>query len=644
MQNAVQNRFTVFFGIRNPSNTAIAPALEAMGLPMLRQEIGLAQIYSIPDLNQPGYGLYKTSLPHFINAYYHKRPVNLLTPGISLPSVTWESLQSFGLPNVAFGWSISIPSESLDQLRERDGATDVSGQGRPGLLIESPSLDNIHNVRATHPDLTFPPPYGATNLSTIPTAVTSIRIMNLFAALQQYPAFMDTEHYENFIEYRGRGAADDAEVLPSATESEGIIDRVITPEGVFVVQTRVKQAFTSFKTDSFIPYDKYDCCWATNPSSIGGLWFPYIAELALYDTETVPRVVDLYFKGSFGEDSREIIGMMMRFRADWGLLGKTEWGKAMSHVFTCMKIAIEGQGVIKFHIEEGRYLGSVVQGSNFTVSVNKQDYRPGTFEQLKDAVNMSGSNQLILGNIGAMVRGKSGRIVDLSEVKGMWELRCKIWESFVSVESQGEIIKLAGQLRLPKSHWKMSVQGFEKAAARLTDGTPVKDYGEEEDLPITASALFTQDKPFLIWSCFGPIAPSFRIPGGQPFDLTKSQNIVTRRAGAFGKGGKAEMIVVSRLSMRMVALEMAVEDLKTMMREKTVLNPFGAPNTRRSTANQYKMFTGADFQRVVGSLRTIAGVGAAEGQASGSGKGKRRAGGEPEDMPGAKRSVLDWDF
>jgi hypothetical protein len=278
-------------------------------------------------------------------------------------------------------------------------------------------------------------------------------------------------------------------------------------------------------------------------------------------------------------------------------------------------------------------------GSNFLVEVNSQVYRPGSSENLRDAVLLSGSNQFILRKIAIeCAMGEKG----LDDVKKMWALRIKISESGgCSLNLQKEIEKLAMQLRFPEDKtWKPIVSDIARAASYMDDGTPIVDYPLHENLPITASSLFSNDKLRVIWSCFGYTAPSFRIPGGAAFDLSVPQNFVTRRAGAFSKQ-TSETLVVSKISLRMVALDQAISDTEVMIREKQALNPFALPNMKRSAANQYKVFTGKDFQRVVENLRLIAKVGVV-GVSSSSGTKRKATGGDHDEAPFRKKTAFDW--
>jgi hypothetical protein len=418
--------------------------------------------------------------------------------------------------------------------------------------------------------------------------------------------------------------------------TEDWIGSIRTDDGV--VTCRGDQWITNLGKD-MLPFSKAIVVMEPRTIAMGGLWFPFVSELALFDTETVPTVVDRWFLSSLAGETTECIQMMNKVRSDFGVLGKTEWGKGMTHVFKCLDICIRAQGRLRIILDNGVYLGSCIMGSNFLVEVNSQVYRPGSAENLRDAVLLSGSNQFILRKIAIECAiGEKG----LDDVKKMWALRIKISESGgCSLNLQKEIEKLAMQLRFPEDKtWKPIVSDIARAASYMDDGTPIVDYPLHENLPITASSLFSNDKLRVIWSCFGYTAPSFRIPGGAAFDLSVPQNFVTRRAGAFSKQ-ISETLVVSKISLRMVALDQAISDTEVMIREKQALNPFALPNMKRSAANQYKVFTGKDFQRVVENLRLIAKVGVV-GVSSSSGTKRKATGGDHDEAPFRKKTAFDW--
>jgi len=634
MSAGISNRYTVYFGVKNPSNVQIAPSLEARGIPLLRQEPSKATVVVIPDAPQTGYGSYIHALPYFMKAYMTGRRVNLINPTAQLEPTPFEEMATWGLPDIVFGWRFAIASEVIDNLRETYLAYDTVGQGRPGMAISAPNLETIRSIRETNPDTVFPAPYGFANLTTIGTAIVAYRIVNQFAALQQYPAWMDPTHYTNWSILCSEGTTTEEGETEMATEDW--IGSIRTDDGV--VTCRGDQWITNLGKD-MLPFSKAIVVMEPRTIAMGGLWFPFVSELALFDTETVPTVVDRWFLSSLAGETTECIQMMNKVRSDFGVLGKTEWGKGMTHVFKCLDICIRAQGRLRIILDNGVYLGSCIMGSNFLVEVNSQVYRPGSAENLRDAVLLSGSNQFILRKIAIeCAMGEKG----LDDVKKMWALRIKISESGgCSLNLQKEIEKLAMQLRFPEDKaWKPIVSDIARAASYMDDGTPVVDYPLHENLPITASSLFSNDKLRVIWSCFGYTAPSFRIPGGAAFDLSVPQNFVTRRAGAFSKQ-TSETLVVSKISLRMVALDQAISDTEVMIREKQALNPFALPNMKRSAANQYKVFTGKDFQRVVENLRLIAKVGVV-GVSSSSGTKRKATGGDHDEAPFRKKTAFDW--
>jgi hypothetical protein len=634
MSAGINNRYTVYFGVKNPSNVQIAPALEARGIPLLRQEPCKATTVVIPDAPQTGYGAYIHALPYFMKAYMTGKKVNTINPTAVLESTPFDEMATWGLPDVIFGWKFAIASEVTDNLRETYGVYDTVGQGRPGMAVSNPSLDTVRTIRETNPDMVFPAPFGFTNLTTISTVVVSYRIINQFTSLQQYPAWMDPSHYTNWSLLCAEGSTRESGEVEMAAQDW--VESVGTDEGA--VPCRGDQWITNLGED-MLPFSKDMVVQDPRKIAMGGLWFPYISELALFDTETVPKVIDRWFLSSLAGETGDCVRMMGKVRSDFGLLGKTEWGKGMTHAFKCLDICIRAQGRLRIVMDNDVYLGCCIMGSNFLVEINGIDYRPGSGENLRDAVMLSGSNRIILRQIAKMCKAVED---SFDNITGMWELRASISESGgCPVGSQKEIERIAMQLRFPEDkQWKPVVFDISKACAYVADGRPIGEYDRDAGFPITAGSLFSNDKLRVIWSCFGYTAPSFRIPGGASFDLTTPANFITKKTGAFSRQS-TETLVVSKISLRMVALDQAVNDMETMIRDKQALNPFALPNMKRSAANQYKVFTGKDFQKIVECLRVIAKVGVVG--ALGASKGKRKATGEDlGEGPSRKKTAFDW--
>jgi hypothetical protein len=566
-------------------------------------------------------------------AHLEEIKVNLTKTGVQLPFVEDDLLMEWGLPDLVVGWRGAQPENVMEEMRQKWDAEDVMVNGRAGLILRNAKPDSIAYARSNAADTVFPCAFGTSNLSTVPVARLVIRIAQAFLHLQQYPAFSDQEHFDAIVSINSTG------------EDGGMI----VDEGAAVVQTLEeygvkwmsrnpdKQQYTNLRGLSKLADYSFNIP-EDNQLPYGGLWFPYVSDLSLYDTETVPEVISQYFMGCLDDTVEGIAEIFSRIKSAWGNLGKTEWGKRMSHLFRCIQLAISVQSVVKIRYEDV-YCGCAILGSNFTISVVKTEYRPGSIDQLRDAIGSSGSNTIVLRQVAAICRLKGDDITNIEKLTTLWAIREFIKDFSLSEENRKDIVEKLKFFRSKSRHWAPSVFNFSKAADFMTDSISLADYDSDVDLPIHHTMMFNQEKKEVVWSCFGGVAPSFRIPGGNVYDLTSAQNVVKRGPIGGMKGKASETLVVTKVSLRMVALELALEDLRIMTREKKILNPFAQPNFKRSAQNQWKTFSGQGASSLVASLRKIT-ESHIEPVIVSSGS-KRSREGEGTERPG-KRRMLDW--
>jgi hypothetical protein len=629
------SRYSVYFGAQTNNATAVAPPLAARGIMLLRQSPATVQLDMIPDINQPGYSTYKTHLPHFITSFREHKRVALCNPCSMLPETEIDNMPYAKLPPVIFGWNVPIGEEVKDSLRARFDARNINSQGKGGMVIDAVDINVLRDIRETHAEPTFPTTYDTANLAAIGRMILCYRILYNFLCMQQYPAFVDENHYNNFLTYIAELSTPTAEVMG---DPERQTEFRVNSDTVARVADGVRQQ--SVLVTSLEEYDPRRVIMdPTDDILIGGLHFPFLVELSNDDKTTVPEVIQQYFLGSLGDVHEDCLTMMESLRSAWGVLSTTEAGKALSHIFRVMKIAIECQTTMKLIVEDGHYLGSVINGSNFTVVCNKRHYRPGSPEQLQDAIRMSGSNAIILGKISMEVGRDQAIRSQIMECTSMWRLRECLQRAAIVEGKKSAILELAAHLKFPQPHWRPNPSSFEKAASYLADGNVLSDYAVDHDLPIHYTSLFSNDKTYVIWSCFGGVAPSFRLPGGQRIDLTGSLEVSIPTLGRGGVARDVRRQVLGQVSLRMVELKLAVEDVQKMISEKVILQVYAIPGARRSQMNRFKAFVGADMQSVISSLREIVRVNELSTSVSSNKRGRDSEGGYE---PGKKRRLVDF--
>lgn len=630
MQN---NRFTVLFGARLSGNVRTAPILEARGINLLRQSPATVRIQALPETPQPGYDIYVRNLPVYLHAFFDDRDTTIDRYYRTIAPLSYDKCIPLGFPDIIVGWVRPI-EETLETFRREYGARDVMSQGKPGMIVTHVNVMKIREIQNSNPITTFPAVTGCANLNTLGVVALSIRIASLFLHMHQYPAFGDREHYENFLamEEEEESVHEEMTVDPAPTTVTGK-KKEKTERQRREWDGRNQQYITRLRGLDKLPVSSF--MLPTGPVSSDGLWFPYVSELSNPDKTTVPEVIYNWFLGALGENQEDASITHSRVCAEWGVLASTEWGKALAHIYRVIDIAIRVQGGVKLKFDGDVYLGAVITGSGWLVTVNERNFVPGSAEQLNDAINLSGSNTLILRRISTIIHAPDEARVAIEAVESMWQLRLILASGGVPTDIQVEVTNAARMLRFKTVHWFCGRPGVEKAAEYLSDNKSLADYGQGEDLPIRAEYIFSTDKTAVIWSCFGPMAPSFRIPGGSVFDLTAPTNTVKRVVGGM-RSGKSESLPVTAVSSRVCALELAIEDLKRMIDDKKILNPFAQPRVKRSAANQYKVYSGNEMTAVITALRRIcnATVSLAEGSK------KRKAVEDTGEEPGSKRSAL----
>jgi len=276
----------------------------------------------------------------------------------------------------------------------------------------------------------------------------------------------------------------------------------------------------------------------------------------------------------------------------------------MSHLYVGIRLAIEGQCLCRPLYEDNVYLGFTLLGAGFTVEINRVPYRPGSKADLVTAIEKTGSNVSILTAIMDTIGVEEEDEKELfKNIKTMWALRKAIKDYGVTEEDKRRVIEMAKMLRFAEKHWKSNPEDFAHAAELLCKPGSIDDIpANADDLPIHPSYLYSSDAKAVVWSCFGGIAPTFRITGGTKISLDGDLTY-TRSIGA-GRGGlQKETLKMTELSCGFVVLDKAIEDLKVMTDEKSILNPLAQPRTSPPPGDRPPSIDGSAGQHQPGSDR-----------------------------------------
>lgn len=600
MSNTIQP--SVHLGFPNTADLEVSEYLKTRGINLLRAEPMDLSINCVRDFVQLGYDDYIGSIAAFMLSMATGKPVPLTSTGftVKFPAALVLPLCP---PPVILSFSTAI-SEVMDNIRSTEGweVSDYRSGRTSGLLVAGYKWTEIAQLLQYKSERKCPTTDNETNPSTLPYALMLLKIATSFITLHTYPSAHDQSHYENLSEFYG---FENAEMSKGKEAADNMDEDDDEEEGRYVRIFGDKMKLPPYKKGFAVKYKgewtvtQTGVAWASVLDHIPankGLFLPYVSELANFDTRKVISVVERRFLCALGEDAEEILMVFEKLKAEWGVLGRTEFGKQLTHLYTCIELAIEGQSVCKPYLDGGIYKGCVLLGCGFTLSRNGKSFRPVGHQALKGAIIDAGSNSAVLRKI-ANIASLKEKEEFVQKVKSMGDLRgqAAVWN--IDSEDRQKILQLARQLSFNETSLGINPSSFELVARFYSDTSMM-----ENELPIHYSVIFDSNRDHAIWSAFGAMAPSFRIQSGTTLNLTKSWKgkTVTR------EGGKQETTGnVTRIACNNVVLKKALQDLDEMKETKEILNPLAKSGAKRSQFNQMRFFANKDFDRVVASLRVI---------------------------------------
>jgi hypothetical protein len=315
---------------------------------------------------------------------------------------------------------------------------------------------------------------------------------------------------------------------------------------------------------------------------------------------------------------------------------KTEAGNVLAHIVKVMEIAIEGQARAIPLFTEGSYRGTIISGTGWSASWDEEVIVAKPFETLIDAVNVGNPHNSALNAILAAIGNNEQWVTDAKgRITSMNSLRNCLKTAWTNANVRNVASIQGPRLSFGEKPWPINVDTLTRAMSLVRDaGTNLAFLNSVEDLPIHHSMLMEDDNISIIWSCFGGMAPSFKIPHGR---LQKLESGMTAEVPG-RRGEEKKTVAISRVGVRNVLLPQAIADLKWVINEKTIQNPFGQGQVRASQQHQDRFFEGVQGKQLIAKLREMVGVVIAQGSQG----QKRKAEGELDGA--AKRAKSRFGF
>lgn len=532
-----------------------------------------------------------------MSAYITRQRTSVHTPGYNIQKYNGPLIPMI-MPPLSISFPKDIPSEAMDAIKEKGGSDQMISRHRVFIIPEyDGSFVQIMNRAGAIKTTTSP--MNTVNIFCIPILIFLRKMISLFLHTHTYPAFTDPEHMSSleFLQLSsgsskrkmGDNAVASSSKKAKTTNAEGLVPDYTDDDEM---EDDSAQEPEPSPTDNTIkcalPPEIKDKAWGDETEiPVGhGLFFRYVPELAEFDSRTIPEVISKYFFYTLGTTETDIRKSFEDIRSACGVFSNSSIGQEWSHMFKVFDIGLNCQARLFPIFSDQRYIGTVVSGYNFSISLWKEVSVPVPYEQLRAIVMSCSPHKSIIAQIAELAPSaddSENYDLALSEVQSMMDLRRFLVERAINEKDRDEIRRLAMKLRFKQPYWGISPVSLSNAlrlCSEVSDDFP-------DDLPLHPSMLFEKDRLSVIWSGFGPLAPSLVFTGGPIVDLTSSSS----------SSGP--------IAWRQTSLLDAIREMQTVYREKKFAKGQG---NRRSGAFKDRLFQGDQAKSIWAELRKWAGV------------------------------------
>jgi len=552
--------------------------------------------------HQTAYKNYVASIAHFIAATILNKRVALSVPFVVV-SYSGDLLP-LSRPEVVCQFAGAIVAADLDKMKSI-GYNETKVKGKNVLVFTNVSqeemsfLNSLRGLQADCPSL-----MNAVNMTGQRIFSFTLRLISALLSTHYYPAFIDPAHAalvkdHKMIEDRkkraGAGTGGPAEKRPrrdpgptTSTQEEGVDEDI--PE-IRDEEEEEPETLASDKVYMATPSHTSLRSWGSIdnlPSSHYGVFAPYLNDLSSEDHKTVPSFIQRHLLPIIGNNVDQVRKVLESIRGAWGNLGKTPAGKELTHLVKCIDLALNAQAQAYPIFDGGNYEGTAILGAMFEIIINEDRLVPEAPDVLKTRILSAGSHTVAMKGIATIVKQvykDDGFMPEESEMDGdveitpifsMMSLRNFCSKISLSENERDEIKKLAAQLKFSPRSLSFSKADICRAVNMLCSPGDIDD-----DLPISHTALFSDDRIFVIWSAFGAIAPTCFFEASPRYDLSKPKE-------------RPAKIMWSQ-----TVLHTAVHHLKTLKSSKMLTVP---QNTRRQSTYSTHVWERDDCREILTSL------------------------------------------
>jgi hypothetical protein len=477
---------------------------------------------------------------------------------------------------------------------ECGGAERVKFGQRDAYVIANPTMETITSLPTAKIEPNTPSPPNGTSLFGMKSLLTTLKVLTLFLSTHTYPAFAkpddkdaygyDVDAYLESIStpeqshrythdllerYKECGVSEDALKKNPVLDGETLLSETAD------IYTSMGDMVVVAKPAPFRPL--INVGKPTDIPALPGFLFPYFSGCLIPEAGFLPDVMATFFLGCLGDTKERATEGFKAWNKGFDKWYKTESGKQLQHVFLGIKLALQSQSRLFLIQSNGSYGGFALLGYKFSLLIDGIEHTAESPEGLRKLAVSLDDHSAALIAICELFKGKKGVVVgrrvpqsiNPSTVQGTRHLHWII-NSYEELEGDEleELERNWPKIAFPERFWQMTHHQIARAVDLFNSDTEI-----ENDLPmfLPPNLLYVTDRPTLVLSVFGPMAPSFLDSRGTEFSIPYPGE-ADEASSLDSHSGRMSMefILVSGKK-----LEAAIDDFRSVVKRRRVRQNIG---------------------------------------------------------------------
>jgi hypothetical protein len=534
----------------NASDTTVSASVKDRGLRLLKAKPSSVSTLVLLDSPQPGYQGYLSCLPAFMEATATGRITAIRNRSYPIGAI--NDMLPLAMPSLIYDFNRPLNDAVKTQLLEHSSV--VRTRGKDSFIMDNPT---VAKIRVLMVDMSASTDtrhiVGSINANSMKQFIVVIRVLTMFLRTHRYPAFRHISDMQaNTLlcvqPINKKRKRNDASALECVAPLTDLIDGIdndteyvpteTDPLDIPITLTRAKPSISN------------DLCWGpiAHLPNASGLFVPYVKDLCIADTQTVPDLIANYFARCLSPNINGVPDALHKLKSAWGTICFTDPGHEITHICKCIEIALKAQCTVYPVFTNNIYEGTAILGCGYTLSMNREMFTPMSYAELQNDVKNGSLHTKSIKEIKAEIDDEE-YYEDVDNATSIRELSIVLKEISLDSTQRRNITKSAHNLAYTAGYWSTSANYVLRVLELLADS----DKSIETDTPMHPDYIFSDDRVEMVLSAFGHFAPSFMIQGGTTFDLKQDK-------------------IPNTFGVRTVAIASAITDMKYVIQEGKITN------------------------------------------------------------------------